>query len=231
MGGNVALVGGVNTITWTSVGPPVATLHNIIAAPGGIDPYGGFPQICPNGSGFSAKLGNQTASLTGGIGREASGVTYTYTIPATATTFSVLFHYAIVMHAGSHSPQQQSRFRARIRDLSTGSIVPCADFDFIVSSSLGGFLPSPINPQVMYKSWTPVSLDLSSLAGRTIEVEFITTECTEQGHFCYAYVDVNTNCNGAITGNNICPGDTAITMYAPFGFQGYEWYSDGTFST
>src|SRR5687767_14459482 len=135
------------------------------------------------------------------------------------------------MHAGSHSPQQQSRFRARIRDLSTGSIVPCADFDFIVSSSLGGFLPSPINPQVMYKSWTPVSLDLSSLAGRTIEVEFITTECTEQGHFCYAYVDVNTNCNGAITGNNICPGDTAITMYAPFGFQGYEWYSDGTFST
>src|SRR5690349_18472109 len=69
---------GLNTLTWTSVGGPVPTLHSIIAFTGsGRDFYGNFPEVCPNGSGYSAKLGNATASLNGGIGREASGVSYT----------------------------------------------------------------------------------------------------------------------------------------------------------
>ncbi len=203
----------------------------MITAPGGVDAYGRFPELCPNGSGFSAKIGNETASITGGIGNEASGVSYIYNIPATVSTFSLLFHYAVVMHEGSHTPAQQSRFRAIIRDVTSGNVVPCANFDFVVGSSLPGFQVSPINPQVRYKDWTPVSIDLSSLIGRTIEVEFITSECTQQGHFCYAYIDVNSNCNGAITGNYICPGNSGITLTAPFGFQNYTWYSDNTFTT
>ncbi len=230
--GGVAVNAGLNTITWTSTGPPVFDRHTIItAATAGTDLYGGFPELCPNGSGYSAKLGNATASLNGGVGREASGVSYTYTIPAAVTNFSIFFHYAVVLQNPNHTPEAQPRFRARIRDLTTGLNIPCVTFDFTASSSLPGFQPSAIDPQVLYKDWTPVTLNLTGLAGRTIELEFIATECTQQGHFGYAYIDVNSTCNGAIQGTTICEGDNAITLTAPFGFQSYQWYSDPTFTT
>ncbi len=223
---------GLNTITWASSGPPIFDRHTIIPLAGaGNDYYGGFPRICPNGSGYSALLGNNTASLNGGVGREASGISYTYTIPATATIFSVFFHYAVILQLPNHLPEQQPRFRARIKDLTSGGNIPCVDFDFTASSSLPGFRPSPADPGVIYKDWTPVTLNLSGLAGRTIELEFIVSECTQNGHFAYAYVDVNSNCNGAISGSTICAGDTAITLTAPYGFQSYTWYSDLSFTT
>lgn len=228
--GTVASPGGVNTITWSGTGQTV-NRHGIVNTLSGADPYGGFPQLCPNGSGFSAKIGNETASTNGGIGYEASGITYTYAIPASATVFSIFFHYAVVLQNPGHLAEAQPRFRARIRDLSTGLTIPCVTFDFTASSSLPGFRQSPIDPQVLYKDWTPVTLNLAGLAGRTIELEFIASECTQGGHFGYAYVDVNSNCNGAISGTTICQGDNSITLTAPYGFLSYEWYTDNTFTT
>jgi len=224
---------GMNTITWnpTSI-TPVFDRHTMIArATAGNDTYGGFPRICPNGSGFSVKLGNETASVTGGPGREASGISYAFTIPATATTYSIFFYYAVVLENPSHTAEAQPRFRASIKDLTTGAPFPCVNFDFIAGAASGGFLPSPINPTVLYKDWTPITLDLSGMAGRTIEIEFIATECTQNGHFAYCFVDVNTGCNGAIQGTTICQGEPDITLNAPFGFQNYQWFSDATFAT
>lgn len=229
--GTVAISGGVNTITWNATGV-MPTLHRI--APTsimGIDQYGGFPKNCPNGSGFSAMIGNETATTNGGIGWEASGVSYTYSIPASATVFSIFFHYAVVLQNPGHTAEAQPRFRARIKDITIGQNIPCVTFDFTASSSLPGFLPSPINSSVLYKDWTPVTLNLSGMAGKTIELEFIASECTQGGHFAYAYIDVNSNCNGAIAGTTICQGDNSITLVAPFGFASYRWFADNTFST
>ncbi len=205
---------------------PIPGRHSIItAATAGNDVWGRFPEICPNGSGFSVKLGNS------GGGHEAEGMSYTYTIPSTLTNFSMLFHYAVVLQDPSHQAFEQPRFRARITDVSTGLPIPCVDFDFIASASLPGFLPSPLGQNVFYKNWTPITINLTAFIGRTIKLEFITNDCVYQQHFGYAYVDVNTNCNGAITGNYICPGESSITLSAPFGFQSYKWYSDNTFTT
>ena len=209
-----------------SPSPPIPGKHTIIrASTAGIDPYGLFPENCPNGSGYSVRLGNS------GGNHEAEGLSYTYTIPNTVTTFSMLFHYAVVLQDPNHTFFQQPRFRARIIDLSTNLPIPCVDFDFIASGSLPGFQVSPTNSTVLYKSWTPITIKLDAYIGKTIKLEFITNDCVFTAHFGYAYIDVNTNCNGAITGNNICPGDQSITLSAPFGFQAYEWYSDITFST
>lgn len=200
--------------------------HTIISkGAGGIDPFGLFPQMCPSGADYCLKLGNS------GTGAQAESVSYTYTIPSTLTNFSMLFYYAVVLQNPGHSPTEQPRFRARIVDAVTGLPVPCVDFDFISGSSTGGFQPSPNNPSVLYKEWTPVSINLNAYIGRTIKLEFITEDCTLGGHFGYAYVDVGTSCNGAITGNYICPGDPDITLTAPFGFQSYKWYADLTFSS
>ncbi|MEP6700001.1 MAG: PKD domain-containing protein [Bacteroidota bacterium] len=209
---------------------PIPGRHTIIdATTAGIDPFGFFPEICPNGSGFSVKLGNQTA------GSQAESISYTYTIPSTLTVFSMLFYYAIVLESPGHTPANQPRFRARIIDLTTGTPLPCVDFDFIAGGTPGGFqisrIPGNLNSQVLYKEWTPVSINLNAYIGRTIMLEFITNDCLQNGHAGYAYVDVSTVCNGAIQGSTVCIGDTSTTLTAPFGFQNYTWYSDNTFGT
>ena len=222
--GQVFAVGNQNVITWTGTGP-VPGQHTIInAATAGVDPYGFFPEACPNGSGYSVKLGNN------GGNHNAESISYTYAIPSTLTTFSVIFNYAVVFQDPNHFPWEQPRFRARIVDLTTGNPIPCVDFDFVATASLPGFQQSPVDPSVFYKGWTPITINLSGYIGRTIMLEFITSDCVFVAHFGYAYIDVNTQCNGAIQGSTVCAGDNQITMTAPFGFQGYEWYSDQTYT-
>lgn len=223
--GLVSTVSGVNTINWTG-SAQLNNRHTIIsAANSGLDTYGRFPQICPNGSGYSVKLGNNSG------GHEAESISYDYTIPSALTVFSMIFHYAVVLQDPNHTTEEQPRFRARITDLTTNAPISCVTFDFTASGSLPGFQQSSVNNTVVYKDWTPITINLSAFIGRTIRLEFITSDCIYQAHFGYAYVDVNTNCNGAISGTTICQGDNSITLTAPFGFQSYEWFSDNTFST
>jgi gliding motility-associated-like protein len=223
--GTVSVAPGVNTVSLTGTGQ-IPGRHTIISAATAVnDPYGGFPQICPNGSGYSVMLGNNSG------GHQAESISYDYTIPSTLTVFSMIFHYAVVLQNPNHSSEEQPRFRARITDLTTNAPIPCVTFDFTASGSLPGFVQSPVNGTVVYKDWTPITVNLSAYIGRTIQLEFITSDCIFQAHFGYAYVDVNTNCNGAISGTTICQGDNSITLTAPYGFQSYEWFSDNTFST
>jgi gliding motility-associated-like protein len=208
---------------------PLPGRHTIIsAATNGPDPYGSFPMLCPNGSQYSVMLGNN------GGGHQAESVSFSYSIPASLTTFSMIFNYAVVLQDFNHALFEKPRFRARIVDLSTNAPLPCVNFDFVTSAALLGFQLSPASPPgapVYYKDWTPISINLSAYIGRSIMLEFITNDCVYSAHFGYAYIDVNTTCNGAITGTTICQGDNSITLTAPFGFQSYQWFSDNTFST
>lgn len=211
-----------------NVGPAFGRHTIITSATAGTDFYGGFPELCPNGSGFSLKLGNHAT------GRDMESVSYTYTIPSTLSKFSMIFNYAVVIQepVNPHSTLEQPRFRARITDESTGATIPCVDFDFTANTAPGGFRVSPNSPaggDVLYKDWTPITVNLNAFIGRTIKLEFITNDCTQGAHFGYAYVDVNTNCNGAIAGTNICQGDNSISLSAPNGFAAYEWYSSPAF--
>lgn len=223
--GNVTILSGQNTLNIFPSGA-VPGQHTIInRASAGTDPFGGFSEASPNGSQYSVKLGNT------GTGAQAEAISYTYNIPASATVFSIFYQYAVVFQNPGHAAEEQPRFRARIIDLSTNNPIPCVDFDFTASSSLPGFRPSAVSPTVLYKDWTPITLNLSGYAGRTIMLEFITSDCTRGGHFGYAYLDVNSQCDGVIDGSTLCAGFPTATLTAPFGFQSYEWYSDNTFTT
>jgi gliding motility-associated-like protein len=220
--GNVESIAGVNTITWTG-NQRRPDNHNVYSndTPE-LDLFGRFPVTCPNGSGFSLKLGNNYLSTI-----SAEGVYYTYRIPDTAT----LFYYAVVFQDPQHTPDEQPRFRARVYNITDSEVIDCSNFDFTASASLPGFRVSTVDTTVIYKDWTPVTLNLSGYAGKTIRLEFITSDCTYTGHFGYAYIDINSSCSGAVTGNVICPGDNAISVTAPHGFQSYTWYADASYST
>lgn len=212
-----------NVVMLSSSAP--GSVHTIIPAGNReTDEYGFFPKSCPNGSGFSVKLGNNIG------GHEAEGLSYTYSIPAGIGRFSIIYNYAVVLQNPNHLPSEQPRFRAKVIDVSDNTEINCVSFDFTASSSLPGFKVSPVASDVLYKDWTPITVDLSDYAGKTIRLEFITSDCTFNRHFGYAYVDVNSNCSGTIIGSTLCEGDTSITLTAPYGFQSYQWYSNNSFT-
>lgn len=222
--GNVFVSNNQNTVNLTNTGP-LTGRHKIIPySDTSKDYYGNFPVLCPNGSGYSVKLGNTSTNS------EAEGIFYTYSIPAGTNNFSILFNYAVVFENPEHTGLLQPRFRANVINLTDGDTINCVSFDFTSSADLPGFKISPKSLNVLYKDWTPVSLNLSGYAGKTIMVEFITSDCTLGGHFGYAYIDVNSQCNGSIVGSTICVGETSVTLVAPYGYQTYAWYTDLSYS-
>ena len=61
-------------------------------------------------------------------------------------------------------------------------------------------------------------------------MEFTTADCTQTGHFGYAYVDVNDGCSQLIKGSDYCPSKPTFTLTGPSGFDQYVWY-DATKTT
>ena len=228
--GSVASIDGMNQINFNYSGAPVFDRHTMYSSvPGaGLDPYGNFPVNCPNGSGHSIRLGNNSA------GREAEGVSYDFTIPATANTYNLIYNYAVVFQDPGHEPSEQPRLDLIVQNLSDGYAINCSSFSFFANGSpLPGFQLSSNpggNTPVWYKNWTAVSINLDNLAGKTIRLFFKTADCTFRIHFGYAYIDVNTECSDRFEGADFCPDDNLVSVNAPYGYQTYTWY-DSSFST
>jgi gliding motility-associated-like protein len=216
------IVGGQNQLTLSPDDPQPDrhVLYSAQASAGETDPFGGFPVVCPNGSGYSVRLGN---SFTG---RGAERIAYTFTIPADRNEYSIVYQYAVVLQDPTHAPAEQPRFTARVFDVSANRYINCASFNHVASADIPGFQSSPLNSSVKYKGWTPVTINLSGYAGKTIMLEFSTADCTLGAHFGYAYVDVNAGCQPPVTGAAFCAGAASATLQAPHGYQRYRWLSE-----
>lgn len=216
---------GQNVINLTpSTGPVPGRQTMYSSFPGdGLDPYGGFPVNCPNGSGHSIRLGN---NLGGG---EAEGISYEFTIPANQNYYTLIYHYAVVFQDPNHEEYQQPRMETEITNITDNEVISCSSFTFIpYGSILPGFFESP-DPQgdtpVWCKSWTAVSINLDGHAGKTIRLFFKTADCTFRRHFGYAYIDVNSECSGTFVGAAYCPDDALVNVVAPYGYQSYTWFN------
>jgi len=202
---------------------PVYNRHTMIdSSDRSTDKYGGFPIACPNGSRYSIRLGNDDTHA------EAERVTYEFVVPD-GSQYTLLFNYAVVLQNPNHEPYQQPKFTAQIFDESDNKYIDCPSFDFVASTDLPGFKLSNIegaNTAIYYKEWSTASINLTGYSGKTMRLEFTTNDCTAGGHFGYAYIDVAEPCGSPITGNNDCIGQDNITkLYAPAGFQTYQWYT------
>ncbi|MBC7826332.1 MAG: gliding motility-associated C-terminal domain-containing protein [Chitinophagaceae bacterium] len=220
--GYVAAIGGQNVIN-LSPGPPAVDRHVMIPAGSGIDYYGGFPTSCPNGSGYSIRLGNDQA------GTQGDGISYEFTIPAGKDVYSLIYHYAVVFQDPNHQEFEQPRLELEIKNITDDKVIDCSSFTFIpYGSLLPGFFESPNaggDTPVWCKDWTAVSINLNGHAGKTIRLFFKTADCTFRRHFGYAYVDVNSECSGEFVGATYCPDDTAVNVVAPYGYSDYTWYN------
>lgn len=211
--------------------PPLAGRHVMLSNPpgNGLDPYGLFPQNCPNGSGHSIKLGSSQL----GIGHTADRASYTFTIPAGQNTFNLIYHYAFVLNDAGHNPDQQPRLVIEVKNITDGLPLPCPMPPIVATATLPGIQTSATTANgqpVLYRPWNAGTVLLDNLAGKTIELSFTTTGCGLGGgtHFGYAYVDVNTECGSSFIGAVFCPDDAFINVTAPYGYDTYTWYDDVT---
>lgn len=216
--GSVALSNDKNTIS-LSESAVTAGRHTILTSTTDRDVYGGFPVLSPNGSGHSVKLGNSETQ------KQAEGMAYLINVPNGANHFTITYQYALVFQAPNHTDEQQPRFDVKLMDVSTGNYIGCSSFKFIATSGLPGFRTSTVDATVIYKDWTPVTIDLSAYQGKQLRLEFTTADCTQGGHFGYAYVDVNEQCESAIMGNLSCEGAQSTKLKGPSGYQYYKWYN------
>jgi gliding motility-associated-like protein len=221
--GNV--VNGQNVLNLSNSGGPIPGRHTLYAANSGeVDEFGGFSVNCPNGSGYSIRLGNSQA------GGEAEGISYEFTIPDNQPVYSLIYHYAVVFQDPNHQEYEQPRMVTEITNVTDNTIISCASFTFIpYGSILPGFFesPNPIdNTPIWCKDWSAVSINLDGMAGKTIRLFFKTSDCTFRRHFGYAYIDVNSECSSEFTGATYCPDDTAVNVTAPYGYQNYTWFNN-----
>jgi gliding motility-associated-like protein len=219
--GNTTVRGGQNVIT-LNPSPPIPGRHEIITnrSAAQMDFYGNFPTLCPYGGKYSVKLGNAS------VGAEAEGISYTFTIPATLDTFTFTYFYAVVFEDPSHSIFEQPRFFVTAYDVATGDLVNCASYNYVSNGTLPGFERSPAQSNVLFKNWSPTSLQFAGLAGKTVRLEFKTADCTLGGHFGYAYLDVGSGCSNILATAPYCIETNSLLLNAPYGFDRYTWYNE-----
>ncbi len=200
---------------------PLKDRHEIISSttPSALDKYGRFPQLCPYGGKYSVKLGND---LTGS---ESEGLSYTFQVPANVDTFSFTYFYAVVFQDPDHSIIQQPRFFVTAYDVVTGQIIDCASYDYVANGAIPGFEVSTVGSDVLFKNWSPASIEFAGLANHTVRLEFKTADCTLGGHFGYAYVDVGSGCSNLLATAPYCIESNAVILNAPYGFQSYTWFN------
>lgn len=199
---------------------PISSRHTIINDLKAVDPYGQFPLVPKNAGNYIVKLGNS------GTGAQSEGISYLINVPSDRPEFTLTYQYAVVLEDPDHHTIEQPRFIARVKEIQTNEYISCASFEYIATANLPGFKKSAASSIVIYKEWTPVTINLSGYQGKQLQLEFITTDCTLGGHFGYAYVDVNSLCGDLIIGNTYCKSSDQLNVSGPSGFQSYNWYNE-----
>lgn len=208
-----------NVIYTNEINAPANGRHTINSNKAEKDYYGGFDLIPKNSGNFSVKLGNN------GTGAQVDGVSYLLNVPADRPEFTLTYQYAVVLEDPNHPLEEQPRFIARVKDLEKNTYIPCASFEYVATSSLPGFTKSKVNGAVIFKDWTPVTINLSGYQGKQLLIEFISADCALGGHFGYAYVDVNNLCGDLIVGNTYCKSADELSISGPSGFKTYNWFN------
>lgn len=217
--GSTSVNDSLNIISLTP-SPPTPGRHEIISdTTQRKDYYGNFPIRCPYGGKYSVKLGNMNT------GAEAEGISYTFKVPSFVDTFSFTYFYAVVFEDPGHDPWEQPRFFVTAYDSATGALINCASYNYISSGSIPGFKHSANDFGVLYKDWSPVTIQFAGLANRTVVLEFKTADCTIGGHFGYAYLDVGSACSNVLATAPYCVETNSLILNAPYGFQSYTWYN------
>ncbi len=194
--------------------------HVIIKSPGTLDHHAcdSLRTVAP-GEAYSARLGNDN------VGAEAEVLTYTMLVTPENNLF--IYKYAVVLEDPGHDPDHQPSFTIEVKNQAGQLFDPqCGYYYVYAQPGLPGWHSCyPKNGTVVWKDWTTVGLDLSTLVGETVTISFTTRDCEETGHFGYAYLC--TSCAKLQLTVGFCMANNLVTATAPPGFS-YLWSTGDT---
>lgn len=211
--GNAYGVTGVSTVT-------PGLQHSIMSA--GTDPVVGIPLVNPAGGGqYSARLGDGT-----GTGSRVAMLRQSYLVDATNDLFT--YSYAIVVEdPPNHNIDNQPYFVVRVYD-ENGNDVPCGSYSVQSTASNPDFISA--GNDVLYQNWKTAFAPLTAYIGQNVTIEFRAADCSQSGHYGYAYVDAS--CSGSeiitSTGDAFICGNDPLVLTAPPGATSYLWNTGET---
>ncbi len=139
-----------------------------------------------------------------------------HSITVTPATEFFTYIYAVVLQDGGHSQDEQPYFNIKMWD-GYNNEISCATYEVSASGSIPGFQNGP--NAIKWKDWARVIVQLTPYMGQTIRVQFSVGDCTQGGHFGYAYLDAN--CERPTLIKSVeCAGSQ---LEAPAGAQSYIW--------
>jgi PKD repeat protein len=205
---------GVNNINPIAPG----TQHTIMN--GGNDPIVGIPRVNPDGGQYSARLGNGNSSNS-----DVAILRQVYQVDATNSLFT--YSYAIVVEEPGHTLNEQPYFVIRMFD-QAGNNIPCGSYSVQSTASNPDFIAAPNS--VLYQPWKTAFAPLDAYVGQNVTIEFRVADCSQGGHYGYAYVDASCSPFELVTPSGepfICQGQPLV-ITAPAGANSYLWNTGAT---
>lgn len=189
--------------------------HTVITSQGTDNYSNGQLYVIPPGESYSIRLGNEDT------GAQAESIAVDIAVDTNNFDLLIL-KYAAVMEDPNHSASEQPRFTFDILDIHDTPINPdCLSADFIANASLGW---NSVNyGNILWKDWTNVGVDISEYHGQTIRVRLTTYDCSQSGHFGYAYFLLT--CGSKHITIDVCGDVDQYSYSAPSGFN-YRWFWD-----
>ncbi len=178
------------------------------------------PFLPPNSNGSVIRLGNAN------VGSEAERITYQLSVSPQNSQLTI--RYALVLNDAHHPAGQQPFFQMLVKKQDGTTINGCGVYSVDATNAANdtsfklSAVVSFLGDAIYYKKWTMVGLDLSTYIGQDITIEFITADCSQGGHFGYAYIDAS--CSSSELSVNFCQGDAHAIIVGPTGYNQYQWY-------
>lgn len=167
----------------------------------GINLTGPNSQINQTSSGYAVRIGNAVS------GAHAELLAKTFVVTPSDTM--IRFWYAVVLQDPGHSANAQPSFEVRVIDNanptppnhSLVNLGGCANP--LVANTTNPYFQTKAGPtRIVYKDWSCGQIDLSTMVGKTVTIEFVTKDCAAGGHWAYAYVDdICGTCKNSPTGD------------------------------
>ena len=202
----------------------------------GVDPYGGFPWVYPNGGNFSAKVSSDVNCCTDGR------LDKVLNVPVNGETL-MSFHFAMSIFNYPHTSNAAAKLWVEFYD-AFGNLLPCPQYECYYSTDNGAvgvdnfqetpqvtsFYNSAANGDgpnlypVTYADWNTVSLDLSAYQGQQITAVFRVEWCIYGPDWAYILLDVDCPIN-TFEPTNVCfPETGSETICGPENMSSYTWY-------
>jgi PKD repeat protein len=166
--------------------------------------------------GYVCQLGNSNT------GAETEQLVYPLQVDSNNALF--VYHYAVVLQDPNHSAPEQPNFRIRALD-SLGNVIDsiCGSYYVQSAANIPGFQSCGTT---RWKDWTTVGINLAAYIGHPVSLEFTTADCSQGGHYGYAYLDCY--CISMAIQTEFCIGANQVVLTAPLGFTGYLWSNGET---